>query len=122
MSVNTYLPPSPVIPQFLIITNIVRGMFTVVTVSTENTYVVGQVVYCSIPRAYSIIELNGVSAEIIRINGLDITLNVNSTNFNEFTTPSLPRQIRPAALSPAGSRNIYNITTEPFHSEGNFGN
>lgn len=93
----------------------------VVTVTTANQYVVGQLCYLSVPASYGMIEADGLTGQIVSINGLDFILNINSLQFSPFVTPSSTQQ-QPASLCPAGSRNIYNFTTVPFHSEGNFGN
>ena len=119
---NTYLPPSPVIPPFLVITNITNAPNAVVTVSTANQYVVGQVVYFSVPFSYGMFQINTLSGKILGIDvtNLIFTVNINTTQFDAFVTPVGGEQ--PATLAPSGANNIYNNTTVPFHSEGNFGN
>ena len=91
------------------------------TVSTTNNYVVGQLVYLSIPSTYGMFQANGLTAEIIAVNGLDLTLKIDATQFDAFVSPSVGQE-QPGTASPAGSRNIFNISYVPFHSEGNFGN
>jgi hypothetical protein len=149
MSVNTYLPPSPVEPQFLVISNITRGYPTLVTTSTENEYIAGQKVYFSVPITYApftrnnssstsyvypvygMSEINGMTGTILQISGSDIYVDIDSTNFSEWQNPNTTtdvdiaiqkKQVQPATLSPAGSSNIYNTTTSSFHSVGNEGN
>ena len=122
MANNIYLPPSPVVPQSLLISNITQAQFMVVTVTTSNMYVVGQNVYLSVPASYQMIEANGLTGQIIGINGLNFTLNIDSTQFTPFVVP-MTYQEQPASLSPAGSRNLYNVTTVPFRSlDGTVGN
>ena len=58
---NTFLPPSPVIPQFLLISDITRSNPMVVTVSTSNSYIVGQKVYFSVPFDYGMFQVNGLT-------------------------------------------------------------
>jgi hypothetical protein len=119
---NVFLPPSPVIPPFLVITNITRAVNAVVTVSTANQYVVGQVVYFSVPFSYGMFQINGLTGKILTVNNTNLifTTNINSTFFDAFVLPVGGEQ--PATLAPSGASNIYNNTTVPFHSEGNFGN
>jgi hypothetical protein len=94
----------------------------VVTVSTTNSYIVGQVVHLTVPYAYGMIQADQLNAKIIAVNGADFSLNVDATQFDAFVTPS-GAVVKPASLSPAGSQNIYNFTYVPFHSEdGSAGN
>lgn len=120
---NIYLPPSPVVPPFLIITNITQATNAVVTVSTSNQYVPGQVVYFSIPFSYGMFQLNGLTGTILTVDvtNLIFTMNINSLLFDAFVTPVGGEQ--PASLSPSGAHNLYNNTTVPFHAlDGTVGN
>jgi hypothetical protein len=119
---NTYLPPCPVVQPFLTISNITRARYCVVNVIEANTYVVGQVVNFFVPEDYKMVGIQGKNGEIIAINGLNFTVDLDTRLFNAFVIPSGLFVIQPATLSPSGSRNIYNNTTVPFHSAGNFGN
>lgn len=120
---NAYLSPSPVIPMFLIITAITNANPMVVTTTTANNYVVGQLVYLSVPRTYGMFQANQLTGQITAIDptNLIFTLNINASNFDVFSIPA-PGKEMPATMSPAGSRNIYNVTSVPFHSQGNSGN
>ncbi len=127
MSVNTYLPPSPVVPGFLLITAITQTNPMVVTVvdSLYNTYIVGQLVHLNVPEAYGMTQADQITGEIIAIDTLDFTLNINAHDFSAFVVPNpsaIPTPTQPATLAPAGSRNIYNNIVVPFHSLRNQGN
>ena len=93
----------------------------VITVSTINSYVVNQLVYLSIPQSYGMIQANQLTGEILATNGTNLTLNIDSTQFSPFVVPATGKEM-PATASPAGSRNLYNTSYVPFHSQGNFGN
>jgi len=126
MSANIFLPPTPVTPGFLLITNITTTypMVVSITDSDENTYIVGQAVYLSVPSSYGMFQANTLTGEIVAINGTDFSLNINATQFDTFVTPSVG-QPQPATLSPAGSRNLqFDNTTHfvPFQSLDNQGN
>ena len=124
MSVNIYLPPSPVVPAFLIITNITNATNCVVTVSTPNVYVVGQSVHFSVPYDYGMPEINSLTGtiEAVDVTNLIFTVNINTTQFGVWTTPTSGKPA-PATIAPAGSMNIYNNSTVPFHSlDGSVGN
>lgn len=126
MSVNTFLAPSPVVPPFLLITAITQANPMVVTAApgvtyTVTIYVVGQLVRFFVPSSYKMIQANGLTGQILAINGTSYTIDIDSTLFDAFVTPATYKP-QPASMAPAGSRNIYNTQTEPFHSQGNTGN
>lgn len=123
MANNPYLAPSPMVPAFLVISGITNAIKPQVTVTTANTYVIGQVVRFSVPFDYGMFQINGLSGAILSVNNTNLifTVDVNTSNFDIFTAPSGLAQ--PATLSPSGVRNIYNFVQSPFHSlNGNVGN
>lgn len=127
MANNIFLPPSPVVPGVLLISAITNAFPMVVTIidSIYNTYVVGQLVCLTVPPAYGMFQANELTAEIIAINGDNFSLNKDSRNFDVFVLPgaSVPPPSKPASLAPAGSRNSYNTTAEPFRAlNGSIGN
>lgn len=128
MANNIYLPPSPVVPGFLLISAITQAYPMVVTIvnSIYNTYVIGQLVTLTVPNSYGMFQANEKTGKILNIIGNDFYLDIDSRSFDAFVAPNpadLPPPSRPASLSPGGSRNIYNSTVEPFHSlNGNTGN
>ena len=117
---NTYLPGSPVVPMFLLISNITQAKPAVITVAgqiPQNVYIPGQLIYLSIPSDYGMFQANTLTVEILFVNGANFTVSLDSTQFDPFVIPAAGfMNPRPASLSPAGSRNIYNFTTLPFHS------
>lgn len=120
---NIYLPPSPVVPPFLLISNITQATNAVVTVTTANSYIPGQIVYFSVPFTYGMFQINGLSSTIQSVNATNLifTMDINTTLFDAFTIPVSGEQ--PASLSPSGAHNLYNNTTVPFHSlNGTIGN
>lgn len=121
MSVNTYLAPSPVTPPFLLITALTKAYPMVMTTSTTNNYVVGQLVRLFVPSDYGMIQANGLTAPVLAVNGLNLSIDIDSTYFDTFVTPAT-FQPQPASAAPAGCRNIYNTQYEPFHSVGSSGN
>jgi hypothetical protein len=124
-SVNIFLPPSPLAPMTLKISNITQGYPMVVTVSNLTPltpYITGQVVYLSVPFDYGMYQANALTPQIIAINGSQFSLNVDSTQFDPFVIPPSSGEA-PASLAPGGSRNTYNFTSLPFHSiDGQVGN
>lgn len=120
MANNTYLAPSPVVPGMLLITDISTTNPMVVSIENSifNTYIVGMLVTLTVPPQYGMTQANEKTSEILAINGSQFTLNINASGFDTFVIPgvSFPPPSRPASLSPAGSRNIYNVTSDPFRS------
>jgi len=124
MSANVFLAPSPVAPPFLLITGITNANPMVVTVSTSNSYVVGQLATFTIPFPYGIFQLDGLTGLITAVaaDNLSFSVAIDSNQFDAFVTPSL-YQAQPATLTYSGSRNIYNTTTASYHSvDGSIGN
>lgn len=122
---NQYLPPVIAIPSALEITNITQARQMVVTTTANadqmNTYIVGQLVRLTVPYAFRMFQANGLTGQITAINGSDLTLNIDSSNFDPFVTV----QGQVASLAPAGSRNLEfsNQTAKvPFQSLNNQGN
>ncbi len=124
---NTYLPPVIAIPSALEITAITRAFPMVVTTTANsdqtNTYIAGQLVRLNIPRSFGMWQANGLTGQITKVTGADLSLNIDSTLFDAFLVPSGAEQV--ANLSPSGSRNLQfsnNTTFIGFQSLDNNGN
>lgn len=117
------------IPSSMTITAITNAFPAVITVSvnpiTESlTYVPGQNIRLNVPINYGMYQANGLTPQITAVNGLQITVNLDTTLFDPFVVPN-PLTYGPATLSPNGSRNLtLNNTTAqvPFQSLNNRGN
>lgn len=123
MSANTYLPGTIVIPYFLTITAITNSNPAIVTVVQSNTYIIGQLVYFSVPHTYNMFQIDGRVGQIVAINGLQLSVNIDTTGFDPFIVPLTGEQ--PATISPAGSRNLeFNNSTNQvaFQNLNNIGN
>jgi hypothetical protein len=126
---NTYLPGVIQIPSSLTITDITRSFPMIVTVSVNpineaNTYIIGQNVRLNVPATYKMIQANGLVGTIVAIGNNTLSLNIDSTLFDQFVTPAAG-QIQPATVAPSGSRNLQfnNLTNQvPFQSLNNIGN
>lgn len=125
---NPFLDPVIQIPSTLEITAITKAFPMVVTVSVNsetasNDYIPNQRVKLVIPYGYGMQQANGLIATIQEISGSDITLDVDSRNFDTFSEPASGP--KPASLAPYGSRNLsFNNTTRKlaFQSLNNDGN
>lgn len=125
---NTYLPPSPLAPMFLLITNITNARFAVVTVSTVNTYSVGQLFHFSVPNDYGMTQIDNLYGKILTVDATNLifTTDIDSSFFDVFVIPSATKE-RPATVACAGSRNLtltnFNNISVPFHTiDGSVGN
>jgi hypothetical protein len=90
----------------------------------SNTYIVGMAVRLFVPVSYGMYQANNLVGTITAINGLNFTLNLDSSLFDAFVIPS-GMAITPASVSPNGSRNLqYDNSTDlvPFQSLNNIGN
>lgn len=127
---NQYLKGVIAIPSSLLITNITKSLPMVVSISIGNptteaiTYIVGMTIKLLVPKSYGMYQANNLIGKIIAINGLDFTLNIDSSLFDTFVIPD-PSLETPASISPFGSRNLEydNLTNKvPFQSLNNIGN
>lgn len=125
---NQYLPGVTQIPSALLITGITQSAPMVVSVSVPldaaNTYVPGQLVRLTVPRTWGMWQANGLTARILSAGIGTLTLNVDSTNFDQFVDGSSSAET-PASLAPAGSQNYQFSNTSsqvPFQSLNNIGN
>lgn len=126
---NTYLPGTIQIPSSLLITAITNSFPMIVTCSVNPvtaafTYIVGQLVKLYIPITYGMYQANNLIGQITNVNGLSLSLDIDSTMFDPFVVP-VDSSESPASLSPYGSRNLSfnNFTNQvPFQSYNNEGN
>ncbi len=121
MSANTYLPGTPCGPLSLLITAIAQTSPMAVTLAVSNDYVVGQLVRLTVPDSYGMYQADQLTGNIVDKVGLQLFLDIDARNFDPFVVPAVYQE-RPASIAPAGSRNLYNNTTVPFHSLTNTGN
>lgn len=123
---NNYLPPVTTIPSALEITSISQAQQMIVTASANSdqmiTYIPGQLVRLTVPQSFGMYQANGLTGQILAINGQMITLNIDSSGFDPFVAVS--GQV--SSLAPAGSQNVqFNNTTAsrlPFMNLNNIGN
>ncbi len=93
-------------------------------VTDANTYISGQLVKLTVPSTYGMYQANGLTGKITAVNGLQFTLNIDSSGFDPFVVPVSTAE-QPASLAPAGSQNLtYGNTTAQvgFQSLYNQGN
>jgi hypothetical protein len=115
--INNDTATKPVQPQYLYITAITNSNPMVVSVTAIHTYVVNQLIHFSIPASFGMRQLDQMTGKIISINGLNITTNIDSTQFDIFAFPNFNKTPAPkayATLTSAGQQNSYDETNIPF--------
>ncbi len=125
---NIYLPGTIQIPSGGLITAITNAQQAVITINinplTEaNTYIPGQLVRLTVPVNYGMFQANNVTTQIQSISGDQLTVDLNTINFDPFVLSSTGTT--PASLAPAGSRNLaYSNSTNQiaFQCLNNIGN
>jgi hypothetical protein len=86
-----------------------------VTTTFTNNYLTGLIVRLSVPPAFGMIQADGLQGDIIVTGTTTFTLNVDSTHFDTFITPSEPPlqpKLTPAQVTPVGE--IAAILTQSF--------
>ncbi len=130
---NQYLPGVNTTPNSLLILDITKSFPMVVTVvlfnnapnPRVNTYIAGMNVKFYVPKTYGMFQANNQIGNILRVNGNDLTIDIDSTGFDTFSIP-ITRVESSASISPYGSKNLEygnnSINVVPFRSLNNIGN
>ena len=95
------------IPFVCTINNITRDTTTKVFFTTTHGFVKGNLVRLYIPPQWGIVELNGLKGYVVAVSNTTITVDIDSTKFTQFSTPSVTYPVivqQPQAI-PAGDAN-----------------
>jgi hypothetical protein len=106
----------PVVPSALAVTKISKAASAVVTTSVAHSFVVGQLLTLRVPSAMGMVQMSGLTGKVTAVGTYTVTLDIDSTGFTTFAFPASASAGAFASIAPAGCRNIYNVTDEPFHS------
>lgn len=108
---SNYGPPfgADFVPNLQYITDISQSFPAVVTFQTETNFTVAEWISFRIPPANGMIQLNNQKAQIISINGTEVTIALDTTNFYQFISVEDPQV--PCVAVPAGSGKIQGTTT-----------
>lgn len=94
-------------PRVFFISGIALGPLTTITTSVDHDYVIGQLVRLIIPQWSGTRQLNGQTAYVISIpTANQVTITIDSTNYNAFTTSSQPTQPQILGIGDISSGNI----------------
>jgi hypothetical protein len=90
------------------VTGVTRGTSTIVTTDVNHGFITGNQVQFSIPKVWGMVQLNGLKGIVLSFTSNTITVNIDSTFFDPFVTPSvvLPVVIDSAEVLPIGDQNI----------------
>jgi hypothetical protein len=116
-------------PRYLYITKISQASQAVVTVSTAHDYVVGELIYFSVPQSFGMQEISGLTGKITAVGTYTMTVDIDSSTFTAFAFPAstaVPGTQLFATLAPGGQRTQENYITgvqtgydfgyPPFHT------
>lgn len=116
-------------PRYLYITGISKATQAVVTVSCVHNYVVGELIYFSVPQSFGMQEISGLTGKIVAVTDYTMTVDIDSSAFTTFAFPastSVPGTQLFATLAPGGQRTQQNYITgvqtgydfnyPPFHT------
>jgi len=126
---NTYLPGVIQIPSSLTLIAATQSYPMIIGVSVNpvtevNSYQAGQLVRLMIPITYGMFQANNLIASVLEVDGNDITLDIDSRQFDSFVIPT-GNNFQVATIAPCGSRNLTldnDTNSVPFQSLNNIGN
>lgn len=89
------------------ISGVALGQTTMITTSVNHGFIVGNEVTFLIPRLWGVSQLNGLKGLVLAFTNNTITVNIDSTMFDAFITPTvtLPVVIDTPQVLPVGDQN-----------------
>lgn len=105
---NVPIQPQFYKPRFWFISSITQGITTTVTTTTNQDFVVGQLVRFIIPKPFGIRQLNEQEGYVIQIPAANqVVVDINSTQMDPFTTSTFTTQpqILPVGNIANGAQN-----------------
>ena len=96
------------IPFLCNITAVSQGQTTTITTAVNHGFIVGNQVQFVIPPQWGIRQLNNLKGYILSITSDTITVNIDSSNFDAFITPTvvLPLVVDQPQVIPIGGENV----------------
>ena|SRR5271157_2638923 len=111
------------------ITAVTQAQQAVVTTAVNHSFLVGNEVTFQIPKQYGMRQLNGLNGSILSTTTNTITVNIDTTQFDAFSVPSVPATVvlDPAQVLAIGDTNsgyqeIGNVVPIPQTIPGSFYN
>ena len=89
-----------------IISNITNANQAVVTTTFNHQYITGMIVRLNVPNGFGMTQVNQQYAPIVVTGNTTFTIDLNTTNYDIFTTPSsYPQSYQSATVTPIGELN-----------------
>lgn len=93
----------------------------IVTTDEDHGYVVGMMVRFQIPSSYGMVELNGLTGQVLEITDDTLTISIDSLNFTPFAAPSpLPSAYTPPVVIPDSSGVSLSHIPLPYGNQNTF--
>jgi hypothetical protein len=105
---NVPIQPQFYQPNVFFISSITQGITTLVTTTTDQNFVIGQLIRFIIPQAFGIRQLNEQEGYVIRIiSPTQVVVDINSTQMDPFQTSTFTTQpqILPVGNIANGAQN-----------------
>ncbi len=97
-------------PALRIIINITNGFPAIVTTSFAHQYTTGLIVRLILPPGYGMSQANQQFSDIIVIDSLNFSINIDTTHYQLFTVPSSPTQYAQAIPTGEVNSTVYLAT------------
>jgi len=91
-------------PAMREITAISQDQLGIVTTSFDHNYHDGLIVRLDIPPKFGMQQANGLTGEVVRIDGTHFAINIDTTNFDPFIIPIGALQV--AQVVPVGENTL----------------
>ena len=120
---NVPIAPQNYTPKVYFISNITRGKTTTVTTTSDNNYVIGQVVRLIIPFFSGIRQLNGKQGIVISLPASNqVEIEIVSSEYDAFTISTEPTQPQIKAIGDVntGQQNANGPAQIITHIPGSF--
>jgi hypothetical protein len=110
-----------IVPNWKYVTNITNEQRAVVTCANEHNFFLYELVTLHVSKYYGMNEVDGMTAKIIDLDDITITLNLDTTSFTPFVFPisdadalkTTPPHVVPSA-SGIIETNLDQFNSQPF--------
>lgn len=76
------------VPAYRFIANITQAQNAVVTFTATHTYTPGEILSFRVSNAYGMYQMNNLQGRVLSTTNTTVTLDIDSSSFNPFVTPS----------------------------------
>jgi hypothetical protein len=90
-------------PTLRYISDITRAQYAVITFTEDHQFLVNEIIGLRVSKPYGMVEINNREAKVLAITSNTVTVNVDSTEFSNFTVPVDTRGTTPPCAVPSSS-------------------